>query len=187
MAVAARSLGPGRVSYLVASALLLLATGAADWATGAEFGFFVFYFAPVALAAWGLGRVPGVAAALVATLVWAGIDAPHYPDRAAAALYWNAGIRLASFLLIGMGMARLRESFERERRLNAHLSTALERVKQLSGLLPICGSCKKIRNDSGYWERLESYIENHSSAEFSHGICPECLERLYRELDERPV
>jgi PleD family two-component response regulator len=63
-----------------------------------------------------------------------------------------------------------------------NLEKALTRVKQLSGLLPICSNCRKIRNDQGYWELVEEYIHKHSEAEFSHSICPECLERLYPEF-----
>ena len=62
------------------------------------------------------------------------------------------------------------------------LQTALGKVKVLSGFLPICASCKKIRNDSGYWQQIESYIRDHSEAEFSHGICPDCARTLYPEI-----
>jgi len=55
---------------------------------------------------------------------------------------------------------------------------ALAQVKQLHGLLPICAYCKKIRNDRNYWEAIESYIGERSAATFSHGICPECRERV---------
>jgi len=64
----------------------------------------------------------------------------------------------------------------------AELKKALENIKQLKGLLPICASCKKIRDDKGYWSAVESYIQKHSEAEFSHSICPECAKRLYPEL-----
>jgi PAS domain S-box-containing protein len=62
------------------------------------------------------------------------------------------------------------------------LQEALAKVKQLGGLLPICASCKKIRNDKGYWQQIESYIRDHSEAEFSHSICPECTRKLYPDL-----
>lgn len=62
-----------------------------------------------------------------------------------------------------------------------YLRDALSKVKMLSGMLPICSSCKKIRDDKGYWKQIESYISEHSEAEFSHGICPECARRLYPE------
>ena len=65
---------------------------------------------------------------------------------------------------------------------NADLAGALRDIKQLSGLLPICASCKKIRNDRGYWEQIETFIRNHSEVQFSHSICPGCLKKLYPDL-----
>jgi hypothetical protein len=59
------------------------------------------------------------------------------------------------------------------------VNEALSNVKILSGLLPICASCKKIRDEAGYWNQIESYIRDHSEAEFSHGVCNECAEKLY--------
>ena len=58
----------------------------------------------------------------------------------------------------------------------------MREIKSLSGLIPICCSCKNVRNDEGYWEQVETYVKNRSSAEFSHGICPECYKKLYPEL-----
>ncbi|RMD84786.1 MAG: response regulator, partial [Lentisphaerae bacterium] len=65
------------------------------------------------------------------------------------------------------------------------LREALEHIRTLQGLLPICMHCHKIRDDEGYWEKLEVYIEDHSLAEFSHSICPDCMEKIYGELDQR--
>jgi hypothetical protein len=65
------------------------------------------------------------------------------------------------------------------------LKKALAEVKALSGLLPICASCKKIRNDKGYWEQIETYVCEHSEARFSHGVCPECVDRLYPEYTQK--
>jgi len=76
----------------------------------------------------------------------------------------------------------LRQSLERERDLRRSLETALAQVRSLSGLLPICSCCKKIRDDRGYWNKIEAYIEEHSDAGFTHGICPECARNLYPEM-----
>jgi PAS domain-containing protein len=65
------------------------------------------------------------------------------------------------------------------------LQEALDKVNQLGGLLPICASCKKIRDDKGYWKQIETYIRDHSEAEFSHGICPDCAKKLYPEFYDR--
>ena len=67
------------------------------------------------------------------------------------------------------------------RQKNKELTDALAQVKQLKGLLPICMFCKKIRNDENYWQQIEDYIARHTQADFSHGICPECLEKNYPE------
>jgi hypothetical protein len=67
---------------------------------------------------------------------------------------------------------------------NDELTQALSEVRKLSGLLPICASCKRIRDDSGYWEQIEGYISERSDAQFSHGLCPECLKKLYPEYTD---
>ncbi len=78
----------------------------------------------------------------------------------------------------------LRHQIEKEREnLIKKLQEALENIQTLSGLLPICASCKKIRDDKGYWNQIEGYIQKHSAAQFSHGICPECSDKLYGKED----
>jgi DNA-binding response OmpR family regulator len=70
------------------------------------------------------------------------------------------------------------------RSLNQQLEDALTRVKQLSGLLPICSYCKRIRNDQNYWEQVDRYVAHHSEAQFTHGICPTCCETVIAEGDD---
>lgn len=76
-----------------------------------------------------------------------------------------------------------RKQVERDREtLIVELQQAMKKVKTLNGMLPICSSCKKIRDDKGYWNQIESYIRDHSEAEFSHGICPECAKEMYPDF-----
>jgi PAS domain S-box-containing protein len=77
--------------------------------------------------------------------------------------------------------ARARAEREREA-LIVQLQEALANVRTLRGLVPICASCKSIRDDSGYWHQVEVYVHNHSEAEFSHSICPECMRKLYPDF-----
>lgn len=79
---------------------------------------------------------------------------------------------------------RKRAEEERERIIQ-ELKDALQRVKTLSGLIPICAGCKKIRDDQGYWSDVELYISKHSEVEFSHGLCNNCMEKLYPEQYKR--
>ena len=78
----------------------------------------------------------------------------------------------------------LKEAREKQDSLLRELQDALGKIKVLRGLLPICASCKKVRDDKGYWNRIEEYISEHSEAEFSHGVCPDCLMHLYPDYSE---
>jgi len=78
---------------------------------------------------------------------------------------------------------RKRVEMEREKLLR-ELQKALSEIKKLSGLLPICSSCKKVRDDKGYWNQIETYIREHSEAEFSHGLCPDCVRKMYPDFSQ---
>ena len=84
---------------------------------------------------------------------------------------------------VEIGLYKARLEAEREQ-LIVELKEALEKVKTLSGLLPICAWCKNIRNDEGYWQAVEQYVGEHTTAEFTHGICPDCIKKYYLELEE---
>jgi len=81
--------------------------------------------------------------------------------------------------------AERKRSEENQKSLILELRKALAEVKTLSGMLPICASCKKVRDDKGYWKQIESYILEHSEAKLSHSICPECARKLYPEFFEK--
>jgi hypothetical protein len=85
-------------------------------------------------------------------------------------------------MLVAQRTAELRNEIEERKQVEEELRNALSRIKTLSGLLPICASCKKIRDGEGSWIKIESYIKSHSDAEFTHGVCPECARRLYPEV-----
>lgn len=106
-------------------------------------------------------------------------DGTHFPVEVGLGFFELEGEQLISAVIVDITERRQRET-EREE-LIGELKEALEKVKQLSGMLPICASCKKIRDDNGYWNQIEQYIGEHSDAEFTHGICPDCREKLYPE------
>jgi PAS domain-containing protein len=116
----------------------------------------------------------------------------HHPaSKAAETSYWeNIGVPLKSsdgnvstILEVSRDITdRMNAEAEREK-LISELRTALTKVKTLSGLLPICSYCKKIRDDKGYWNQIEAYIRDRSEAEFSHSICQECANKYHPDLD----
>jgi DNA-binding response OmpR family regulator len=86
---------------------------------------------------------------------------------------------LRARIKIGARIAALQQNLAQR---VVELQNALTMVKQLSGLLPICSYCKKIRGDDNYWQQLETYLSEHSEAQFSHGVCPDCFEHVKKEF-----
>ena len=84
--------------------------------------------------------------------------------------------------VIGFYYGTIKQANLAKEELISNLQKALTEVKKLSGLLPICSSCKNIINDEGYWQQIEEYITDHSEADFTHGICNECVKELYPEF-----
>jgi PAS domain S-box-containing protein len=95
---------------------------------------------------------------------------------------WNTEGEIVGAATIARDISELKQAQHQRERLILELQEALAKVRTLSGLLPICASCKKIRDDKGYWEQIEVYIRDRSEAEFSHGICPECAQKLYPDF-----
>jgi len=98
----------------------------------------------------------------------------------------NAGfIHAIAFLtlIVGYTLIALGLIFLNSQRIEYDLRKALEEVNTLEGIIPICSNCKKIRDDDGYWDQVDSYLSAHTHVHFSHSICPECVSKLYPELD----
>jgi hypothetical protein len=149
-----------------------------DYLTGPSSQFPVVYVIPVSLAAWYSGRWPALALAVampvvhVVFLVALGKQAGPL-----GTLLATTTIRGAVILVMALWFARLSEH---ERELHRHVQT-------LEGLLPICSFCKKIRNEAGEWERLETFFSKRSNAKFSHAYCPACMKTQYSDLDDADV
>ena len=92
--------------------------------------------------------------------------------------------RVHSIIRIKRAEDALREKEKEQQKLISELQEALAEIKTLKGFIPICATCKKIRDDEGYWNQLEAYISKHTDAVFSHGMCPECAEKYREEIKE---
>ncbi len=145
---------------------------------------FSIYFTGFFLVFPGIFSIPGLGFryslfALIFTLigfdVLFGLIIPMSSD-----LFLTYNMFLGGLVLIYAYLGFLFESIFRKNHVTTEkLKETLIEVRQLSGLLPMCAKCKKIRDDKGYWQRVETYIEAHTQAEFSHGLCPGCLESTY--------
>ena len=159
---------------LAVSGLMLLGlVGLSDYMTGPEISFGLFYFLPIWLMTWQFSRGVAILFSFLCALVWFAVDdASGVQYSAPIVPFWNAAARLVYFLSFTFLLSYIREQLRRTK----------EEVKRLSALLPICASCKSIRDDRGYWQKVEAYICQHSDARFTHSICPECSKKYYADF-----
>lgn len=111
-------------------------------------------------------------------------DGRQVPYEFAGSILKDSKDNIIAFSGIGRDITKRKRAEAELENLISELKDALANVKTLSGLLPICASCKKIRDDKGYWNQIEAYISEHSEAEFTHGMCPDCAKKAYEELDK---
>jgi len=165
-------------SILVVIALSVVVLGFVDYVTGYELGFFLFYFLPIAIAAWKVGLTSSYLISILSSIVWFLSDISSHPYSSVLFAFWNTIIQLLCFLIIAYSTFKIRFLLREK---NETSRTRASQVKTLSGLIPICASCKKIRDHKGDWQRIEEYIEERTNAEFTHGLCPECFDKLLKE------
>ena len=167
---------PNSILVVIAPSVVVL--GFVDYVTGHELCFFLFYLLPIAIAAWKVGPTSSYLISILSSIVWFLSDVSSHPYSSVLFAFWNTIMQLLCFLIIAYSTSKiqflLREKHETSR-------ARLSQVKTLSGLIPICASCKKIRDDKGDWQRIEEYIEERTNAEFTHGLCPECVDKLLKE------
>lgn len=107
--------------------------------------------------------------------IWASMNARAIRNAAGETLYYETTFD---------NITKRKQAEEQREKLIVELQEALAKVKILSGMLPICAWCRKIRDDKGYWTQIETYVREHSEVDFSHGICPECMKKLHPEKDD---
>jgi hypothetical protein len=158
--------------YCIIIALVVLVI---DYYTGKDIRFPILYIIPIGLAAWSNHKALAYGLALILSLARFGFHFPWQETQSLFSAGINTVIRIFVLLLYAYLVART-EWQTRELKKKVHV---------LEGILPICASCKKIRNDKGEYEQVEYYISKRSEAEFSHGICPECAQKLYPEYAKK--
>ncbi|MCJ7523604.1 MAG: hypothetical protein MUP71_00075 [Candidatus Aminicenantes bacterium] len=167
---------------LIAALLFVLILGWIDWQTGFEFNFFLFYFIPISITAWFLGIESSFFISIMCSLAWAVADkSSGHIYSSSLYFYWNTLIRFISFILTAWSVNRINFLFHSEKNKTADLQKALSEIKILESFLSICSVCKKIRNEDGNWQQMESYISNHTDTKFSHSYCTECAKKAMAE------
>jgi K+-sensing histidine kinase KdpD len=165
-------------SILVVIALSVVILGFVDYVTGYEVGFFLFYFLPIAITAWKVGLNSSYLISILSLIVWFLSDISSHPYSSVLFAFWNTTMRLLSFLIIAYFTSKIQFLLRKNREPSQDRPS---QVKTLSGLIPICATCKKIRDQKGDWQRIEEYFEKRIDAQFTHGLCPECVDKLLKE------
>lgn len=188
MNVTSRPLRPSATRVILSLVVSVACVGAAIFLTlplrsVATHSLTLFFMAAVLVASWYGGTWPGLLSVILATVsfeyffsTYAGHVGVHTADV----------VRLGVFTAVALGISSLtssrRAALLKEQHVSAELQRALDEIRVLRGIIPICSYCKQIRNDAGSWERLEKYISEHSEAAFSHGVCPECYKKHHPEI-----
>jgi K+-sensing histidine kinase KdpD len=146
----------------------------------------LLFVAAVIVASRYAGAVAGLCTALLSVVVfdWFFGGKPHLLEFNLSALFRAAFFCAVSLLITSLENQRRRVIRSLEKT-NTQLRNAMREVKVLHGLLPVCMYCKQIRTEAGAWTEMEQYIREHSEAEFSHGVCPDCLRQHYPDIYER--
>lgn len=144
--------------------------GIVDYVTGYEVSLSVFYTVPIIVAVWFCGLVRSFIVAALAALTWI------MADSAAGHVYasdvipkWNGCVRFSYLLMIAYGASSAKRQIQHEQ----------ARARALEGVLPICTCCRRIQDDDGYWAEMETYLAEHSRAEPSSKLCPDCARRMH--------
>lgn len=172
-----------KVILWLAALVLDFLVGYIDHATGYEVSVSFFYLVPLLLVGWFIGRGAGVVMSVLCTATVAvsnslfGEEHSHH----LRIMLWNLAVTEGFFLVAVLMVARIKSDIREREELIDKLQDAIASVKTLTGLLPMCASCKRIRDDQGYWTQVENYISTHTDANFTHGFCPECVKKLYPE------
>lgn len=179
-----------RIKVVLTSLLTLGAVSYVDYATGYEFRFFIFYFIPVGLCGWHLGRLAALGMALLCGVIWFLLDvltAHYYPHEAIR--YWNGFTFFLAFTILGLVLHHLRQSRDKElearrelERLVAELQESTQEIRKLqSGLQVVCAWTNRIKFE-GKWVALDEFLTNTLNVKVSHGISPEAFEEIRKQL-----
>jgi hypothetical protein len=150
----------------------------------------VLYLLPLSLATWCLSRFAGLGFAIAGAAAYLACESLAARGFGASVIMFNTVVEGAVFVIVVLLLTGLKSHLEGEQHALLVAEEALANVRQLSALLPMCSSCKKIRHEpDGSWQPFEVYLLEHSDTQVSHGICPDCMAKLYpdqfRKLQEK--
>ena len=175
-----------RFKVLLASAAILAVVTYIDYVTGYDIRVYAFYFIPICLCAWHLGRISVLCFSAIGALCWFYADvisSHHYPHESYR--YWNTFISFVPFAIVGLILNRLRTSLNEQRRAHEELSRSTEEIRKLqSQLQVICSWTKRIEVD-GKWVPIDEFLAKQLHLKLTHGISPEASRRFREQAEKK--
>lgn len=161
---------------LLAQIILILAIAILDYITGYEIAVSVFYLIPICDAVWYLGRRVGLTWAILSgVLLYATDHLNHHVYQNPLIPFWNTGVRLSFLILVMLLLDSLQKALREKEKAYREMQKAFDQMRTIKGIIPVCHDCRRIRDDRGYWDSLETFVRNQSDAEFTSSLCPDCV------------
>ena len=171
---------------MLLSLMLLISIGYFDYFTG-ELGFFIFYFVPIVLLSWFLGKWPGMIMSIASSIVWFAAD--YYCgirySNLAVAVWDTLVVKAGAFSIAAIAIAKLHEAIEKQNALSIELGKAFWYLKRVKDIMPLCAVCGKVKEENCYLGKVEEYIKGHPESGLDYGTCPECIRKSHPGLREK--
>jgi hypothetical protein len=166
---------PGPSAILLGGGLVLV-IGSLDYLTGREISLAFFYLFPIALVTWYMKRLDGFCVCFITAMVWLAVESKmdHFYAQPPF-VYWNTVLRLVYLSLVVTLLSGIKIAFSENSKIIDDIQVALAKINTLRSATPICAWCQKVRDSQGSWLSFETYMQDNSLIEVTHGICPECL------------
>lgn len=173
----------GIPSYII----FILALGYLDYISGFKFSLFPLYLIPIIIISWneniGIVILSSIMASIIITIK--DVHSTFELNRDVY-LYWDISVKVLILLLISYTIWRIRSLMFEKDQLNIRLQHSLTEIQELREMIPICAWCHSVRNDEGFYEKIETYLSKVTGSQLTHGICPTCTEKYYGHFGKPP-
>lgn len=175
-----------KIFHVFLGLALTASIGLIDFLVGPNVSLSIFYVIPLSMITWFIHKKAGFLLAFICIIMPIIINTKLFFYKKSEYYLinlWNIGMQFIFFLIIIFLISKLKTSVkEKEKIIQEKLNVTLKEITVLKSFLPICSSCKKIRDENNQWIDVEVYISHHTKTQFSHGICPDCAKKLYPNI-----
>ena len=165
--------------------VFIFVIGFLDYASGFKFSLFPLYLIPLAVISWNESKAITFLSSVLASAIIAVKDAHNVLSyNFGVYFYWDILVKVIIILSMSFTFMKIRSLMIEKDALNVKLTRSLEEIQELREMIPICAWCHSVRNDKGFYEKIETYLSKVTGSKLTHGICPACTEKYYGNLSK---